>query len=36
MLQGKEPVFKVRLTQLRDGCILGITINHAIKGQHAT
>lgn len=30
MLQGKEPLFMVRLIQLRDGCILGITINHAI------
>ncbi|KAL4433619.1 hypothetical protein ABPG75_000060 [Micractinium tetrahymenae] len=31
MMQGKEPLLKVRLTQLRDGCILGITINHAMK-----
>lgn len=35
MLQGKEPLFMVRLIQLRDGCILGITINHAITGRPA-
>lgn len=29
-LRGREPLFAARLTQARDGCVLGITWNHAL------
>ena len=35
LLLGKEPLCKVQLTQLSDGCILGITLSHTITdGMH--
>lgn len=35
ILTGKEPLCKVQLTQLEDGCILGITLSHTLTdGMH--
>ena len=35
MLTGKEPLCKLQLTQLEDGCILGLTLSHTLTdGMH--
>ena len=32
MLAGKEPLFRVQLTEIQDGCVLGISFSHALAG----
>ncbi len=32
ILAGEEPVMKLRLTQLSDGCVLGISVSHMLAG----
>ena len=33
LLTGKEALLKVQLTQLQDGCVLGISFAHALSGE---
>ena len=34
MLAGKEAFFKVQLTQVQDGCVLGFSVSHGLTGKH--
>ena len=33
MLAGKEALFKVQLTQVQDGCVLGFSVSHGLTGK---
>lgn len=33
MLAGKEAFFKVQLTQVQDGCVLGFSVSHGLTGK---
>lgn len=34
MLAGKDAFFKVQLTQVQDGCVLGFSVSHGLTGKH--
>lgn len=36
MIAGKEALLRIRLTQLSDGCVLGISFSHMLAGAVAT
>ena len=36
MLAGKEALFKVQLTQVQDGCVLGFSFCHGLSGERAS
>ena len=35
MLAGKEALFKVQLTQVQDGSVLGFSFSHGMSGEQA-
>ena len=35
MLAGKEAFFKVQLTQVQDGCVLGFSVSHGLTGKQS-
>lgn len=36
MLAGKEAFFKVQLTQVQDGCVLGFSFSHGLTGESSS
>ena len=35
LLAGKEALFQVRLTTIKDGSVLGVSFSHALAGEHS-
>jgi len=33
MLAGKDAFFKIQLTQVQDGCVLGFSVSHGLTGK---